>query len=117
MAEEWKHWETQVYFAAAQVDEKPPATQVAIVLNTAGPQALDIHSTFELAQGANTEDRNDVDTVLQNFGNTASCRDHIVFEWYKFWNRSQADGETVDQWVTDLKNKASGCDLAYRKTC
>ena len=33
-----------------------------------------------------------------------------MFEEFKFWNRSQQEGETVDQFVTELKRMIKNCE-------
>ena len=48
VAETWRRWEQhfRIYYAAAELDKKAPKTQVAILLNVAGPEALDVYNTF-----------------------------------------------------------------------
>lgn len=47
-AEDWRQWEHefQFYFNAAELNKKPKATQVVILLHVAGPGAQEIHSMF-----------------------------------------------------------------------
>lgn len=107
----------QVTSVAAEIAAKPKATQVAILLHTAGPEALDIHSTFTFLtdDDGETEDKNDVDTILQKFRKYCQPRKNVVFERYKFWERSQKDAEAIDHFVTDLKKRATTCEFGEQK--
>ena len=42
-------------------------------------------------------------------------RKNAVFEHYKLWDRNQHQSESIDQWVTDLKNKAATCGFGDQK--
>ncbi len=122
VAEEWKKWEKQwkVFYTKAELGVKRAATHVGILLNNAGLQALDIHSTFEFAPASNGNAAEDptsgnTDTVLKTLKEYCEPCKNIVFEHYKFWNRTQAEGETVDQWVTELKNRPLTCEFGDQK--
>ena len=110
VADNWRRWEQQftVYMRAAEVSQKPPATQVAILLHCAGPEALEVYNTFTFEA---EEDRNSVDAVLGKYKSYCQPRKNIVFERYKFWQRNQLEEEPVDHWITDLKTKASTCEF------
>ena len=41
--------------------------------------------------------------VLKKFDDYCRPRKNTLFERFKFWNWSQQEGETVDQFVTELK--------------
>ena len=101
VAEAWRRWEQQfkIYMTAAELSKKAKATRVAILLHTAGPEALDVSSTFQWEEEA---DKDDTDKVLQKFREYCQPRKNTVFERYKFWDRNQQEGESIDQWVTDL---------------
>ena len=104
LAEAWRRWENQfrIYFQASELDKKSPATQTAILLHVAGPNAQDIYQTFTFAAPTDEQPdpRNDVEVVLKQFGTYCNPRRNTVYERHRFWSRDQADGETIDQWVT-----------------
>ena len=79
VADNWRRWEQQftVYMRAAEVSQKPPATQVAIILHCAGPEALEVYNTFPFD---GEEDRNSVDAVLGKYKSYCQPRKNIVFE-------------------------------------
>ena len=114
VAAAWRRWEQQykVYMVAAELSKKPEATRVAILLHSVRPEALDIFSTFQWEDG---QDQDDTDTVLQKFRDYCQPRKNTVFECYTFWDRNQQEGESIDQWVTDLKNNAATCEFGDQK--
>ena len=38
-------------------------------------------------------------------------RKNTVFERYKFWEYKQRDGETIGQFITELKTRAKSCEF------
>ena len=110
LAETWRKWEQQfrIYFTAAELDKKNKVTQAAILLHTCGPEGVDIYGTFVFSEG---EDKDDIEIILKKFRDYCEPRKNIVYERYKFWSRNQQDSESVDQWATDLKRKASHCEF------
>ena len=98
-AEQWRRWEKQFafYFAAAELSKKPKKTQVAILLHCAGPEAQDIYSNFVFANNDDDSLDTNWEHVLTKFRDYCEPRKNEVFERYKFWQRDQREGETVDQ--------------------
>ena len=96
VAENWRRFERQfrVYYAACELQLKARATQVGILLHTAGAEAQDVHETFDYAVG---EDGDDFELVLTKFRTYCEPRKNIVFERYQFWGRNQNEGEPIDQ--------------------
>ena len=115
-AEQWRRWEKQFafYFAAAELSKKPQKTQVAILLHCAGPEAQDIYSNFVFANNDDDRDTN-WEHVLTKFRDNCEPRKNEVFERYTFWQRDQREGETVDQWVNELRLLLSSCDYEEQK--
>ena len=58
VADNWRRWEQQftIYMQAAEMGQKPPATQVAVLLHCAGPDALEVFNTFTFGEGESGED-------------------------------------------------------------
>ena len=70
-----------MYYTVAELVKKDAKTREPILLHYAGPEAQDIHSNLL-------------------FSDTEGDRTN---EQYKFWQRDQHKGETIDQWVNDLR--------------
>ena len=114
VANSWRKWEQQfrIYFQAAEVEKKSRQTQIAILLNVAGPEALETFNTFALDM--QSEDVT-LDGVLTRFRSYCQPRRNVVYERYRFWARNQLNGETVDQWVTDLRTRAATCEFGDQR--
>ena len=84
----------------AELSKKEKKTQVAILLHTCGPEAQDIFRNFEWGAG---EGKDDYKLVLKKFCTYCEPRKNQVYERYKFWQRNQHYGESVDQWLNELK--------------
>ena len=116
LSEEWRRWEQQfrVYYTAAELVKKEAKTRIAILLHCAGPEAQDIHSNFVFSE-ADGDRASDYNSVLKKFKEYCEPRKNEVFEQYKFWQRDQHNGETVDQWVNDLRILLGSCEYGDQK--
>ncbi|PFX14755.1 Retrovirus-related Pol polyprotein from transposon opus [Stylophora pistillata] len=94
-----------IYLTASGKGNKADAVKIAILLNFA-EDAIEVFNTFQSAEG----DENRLDKVLEQFEQYCNSRKNVVFERYQFWQITQKDSETVDQFVTRLKNKVKSCE-------
>ena len=110
LAEVWRKWDQKfrTYYTACELDKKAKGTQIAILLHTAGCEAQEIHKSFVFGS---EEDAEKYDTVLAKFKEYCEPRKNIVFERYQFWTRNQMEGETVNQWLKELRARAERCEF------
>jgi hypothetical protein len=115
VAETWRKWRNQfkVYFDACELSKKEGATQCAIFLHAAGPEAMEVAETFQWAEG---EDPKDVRQLMAKFETHCEPQKNIVFERYQFWSRGQHDGESVDTWITELRKMAKRCEFTEEES-
>ena len=90
-----------------EADRKDEEIQVAILLHCIREAGLEAFNTFEFER---EEDKKTIDVVLTKFHDYSSPRKNTLFKRFKFWNRSQQEGETVDQFVTELKRMIKNCE-------
>ena len=50
--------------------------------------------------------------MLVKFTEYCRPRKNSVFERYRFWRRDQKEGETIDQWLLELRAQAAMCEFA-----
>ena len=100
-----------MYYTAAELVKKEAKTRVAILLDCAGPEAQDIHRNFVFSD-IEGHRANDYNSVLKKFKEYCEPRRNVVFEWFKFW---QHLGETIDQWVNDLRILLEICEYGDQK--
>ena len=65
-------------------------------------------NTFQFPKG----DEKKLDKVLEQFERYSNPSKKVVFERYQFWQITPKDSESVDQFVTRLKNKIKSFDYA-----
>ena len=63
-------------------------------------------NTFQFPEG----DEKKLNKVLEQFERNCNPRKNKVFERYQFWQITQKDSKTVDQFITQLKNKVKSCE-------
>ena len=107
IAENWRYFkqEFELYLVAAGLDGKPDKQKVALLLHVAKKPAIDVYNTFTFA-GA---EENTYASVLHKFDAYCNPKTNETYERYIFYIRNQQQGESVEQFVTDLKLKAKTC--------
>ncbi|KAI5631246.1 hypothetical protein NE865_16044 [Phthorimaea operculella] len=105
---EWKNWLTslKIYLRANLLEKSADSRKVAILLHHIGTEALSIFYSFGL----------DIDSVayddlVKKFESHFLPKVNVTIERHKLFNRRQGDEESIDQYVTDLRNIASQCDF------
>ena len=114
VAENWRRWKQcfEIFSLASGLSEKDAGVQAATFLHVAGPEALEVYNTFSWAANG---DKNKVDKIMEKFDQYCNPRKNVTWERHKFNTRNQQPGETIDQYVTDLKTKAQTCEFAELK--
>ena len=96
----------EIYLTASASEKKDDTVKIAILLNFAGEDAIEVFKTFQFPEGEEKK----LGKVLEQFERYCIPRKNVVFERYQFWQITQKDSETVDQFVTRLKNKVKSCE-------
>ena len=73
-----------------------------------GEEANEIYITFQFVT---EEDRIKLDVLKSKFEEYVNPRKNTVFERYRFWEYKQQEGETIDQFITELKTHAKSCEF------
>jgi hypothetical protein len=111
LSENWKrfHQAFNIYMLAAGYVDLSSERQVAILLNIIGEEAVEVHGTFTYE---NENDQKDIKKVIEKFQLYCNPKKNILHERFIFYNRKQMDGETFDNFVTDVKILVQGCEFA-----
>jgi transposase InsO family protein len=99
----------QCFIKATAIHKEDEDVQVACLLNLVGEDGRDIYSTFKWNTG---EDREKMKDVLAKFDAYCSPLKNIVYERYRFFSRNQKDGESIDDYMTELRLIIKTCDFA-----
>lgn len=70
------------------------------------PYRIEVYNTFTYTSVA---DKKKLTVAIEKFKLYCNPRKNVVFDRYIFWKTIQKEGETVDQFVTSLKQKISSC--------
>lgn len=95
-----------------------PKTRAYILLNLAGPEAIERERSFVYAAavpGENgqilspAESREDPECLKRKFREVCNPQQNKTMERHKFHSRNQKQGENVDAFISDLRIKAKSC--------
>lgn len=110
VAENWRKWKKrfELYSTASGIDAKDQKIQSATLLHVAGEEALEIYNTFTWDKDG--DDKN-IDAIKAKFEAYCNPRKNVTWERHLFNTRNQQPGETIDQYITDLRTKAKSCEF------
>lgn len=104
----WKHWLSlfKIYLRASSLEAQPDSRKVALLLHYMGPDSLDIFNSFN-------EDLDKVtyNALVQKLDDYFLPKVNIIMERYSFFSRRQGPDESIDEFVTSLKNLSLTCDF------
>ena len=114
VAENWRHLkqEFELYLVAAGLDTKVEKQKIALLLHVAKP-AIQVYNTFAFVAA----EEGKYASVLQKFDAYCNRMTNETYERCIFYVRNQMQGETVKQFVTDLKLKAQTCAFGDMCDC
>ncbi|XP_031359293.1 uncharacterized protein LOC116182874 [Photinus pyralis] len=108
-AENWIIWRARFenYLIAAEINKKDEKTQCAQLLHYIGEDGFKIYTTFQFAD--NEKDK--IKVLLEKFQSHFEGKQNISYERYKFFSLKQLEGQTTENFVTELKTQAGKCKL------
>ncbi|XP_061398654.1 uncharacterized protein LOC133334373, partial [Musca vetustissima] len=112
LAKEWKTWHTKfkIFLRASNLETEPDKRKVALLLHHLGSQSLEIFNSFDM----------DIDTVtyedlVRMLGSHFTPKANIVMERHRFFTCKQQDNQTIDEYVTILRNLSLNCEFGDLK--
>ncbi|XP_044750579.1 uncharacterized protein LOC123310930 [Coccinella septempunctata] len=114
ISENWKIWRQKFenYLVATEVGKKDEKIQIAQLLHYIGEEGFVIYNTFTFDD---EDEKNKIKTILNKFECHFLPKKNLSFERYRFFTRKQLTNEKIEQYATDLKNKARSCDFGDLK--
>ncbi|KAJ8974596.1 hypothetical protein NQ317_005541 [Molorchus minor] len=109
LTENWKLWiqKFKNYLIASEANVKSEELQCAQLLQFIGDEGFRIFNTFKLEK----EEKNKLKPLIREFEKYFQPKTNLVYERHKFLTRKQLEGESVQQFITDLKNKVKSCQF------
>jgi len=110
-AQAWEKFkEAFNYFSKATgIYKEKDEIQVASFMNLIGEQGREIFSTFSWSPG---EDKDKFADVIKKFDQYCVPLVNVVYERYKFFSRKQKMGESIDEYLTDLRLLIKKCEFS-----
>ena len=97
---------------ATEKDRKENKVKSSILLSCIGPQGREIYNTFTFSQ---EEENFDYNVIVQKFENFCILRQNITLLRYKFLTYKQKEGQSFDEFMTQLKKLSSDCEFGELK--
>lgn len=113
LAENWRLWKQKFenYLLATEISRKSDPVKIAQLLHFIGEEGFHIYNSFSIDNPAELK----LKDVLDKFEEHFLPRKNLAYERFKFFTRKQATNETIEQYITDLKNKAQSCEFGDLK--
>ena len=109
VAENWRRWIQQfhLYMTTTGGDKKEENVQCSLLLSVAGEDALEVFNTFNFTWS----EKNKFAPLVQKFEEYCIPRKNVTYERHLFNTRNQGPTESIDSYVTALKNLAKSCEF------
>lgn len=95
------------YEIVTNLNEEDTRYRTAVFLSCIGSDALDIYEGLSFR---NEEERNDTDTVIRKFEEYCVGSTNETYEAFNFNCRHQTPGESIDEFVADLRRLIKTCN-------
>ena len=111
--EEWPRWlkRFKQYRSAAGLAGESEARQVDTLLYCMGEEAEDVLTSTNIS----AEDREKYDKVIEHFKSHFKVRRNVIFERARFNRLCQKEGETAEQYITELYSVIEFCEYGDLK--
>ena len=109
-ASNWRIWVSawENYTLATKLDKEEEARQVATLLAVIGKEANKVLRTFTWSS---PDDAKQIAVDFTQFEEYCIPRENTIYERFLFFTRDQRESESVDQYLTELRQIAENCDF------
>lgn len=108
LAERWRMWSEEMrlylHLAMSKDSEKDKFTAFLYIIGRSGRE---IYNTWSLT----ADEMNKVESLFDRFERYCKPKQNITLERYRFNSRTQKPGESLDEFVTDLRKLAKLCQF------
>ena len=107
-ADNWKIWKQrwENYCTITGLLDQPEDYKCAMLLHCIGVDAMRIYNGLKFGEG---EDRNKMADVIKKFDHHFLGQTQEFFERFQFNRRNQETGESIDEYLSVLRNMAKTC--------
>ena len=116
VSEMWRRWRRGMeYFLAATCSGKSEGERVAIFMCMIGKDGQEVKDTFEFERAEDGTDIVTTKILFEKFEAYCKPRRNLVVDRHRFLTRDQQPGESIDQFVTELRTLAASCEWGELK--
>lgn len=110
----WQSWGTwrqefDLYATATYPSQQPKEVQAATFLMVIGEDARRTCNTFVFNEG---EDKSDIEVLKRKFEAFYKPSLNLAYHEFRFGSRDQKEGESFNEWLTELRILAKSCEFA-----
>ena len=98
----------EIYRVASGLTSQGDPVQTSLFLHSIGPEALDVYNTFVFGT---EESKDKLEDVTKKFEEYFIPKRNVTYERHCFFMRNQLQGETIDQYVTELRTLEKTCEF------
>ena len=104
VAENWRRFSQRfaLYLSATELDGATDKKRASVFLHVVGEDALDVYDNFTFADG----DGMKLYRIMEMFEAYCIPKRNVTFESHRFFTCAQKTGETIDQYVIELRNRS-----------
>jgi len=95
-----------MYLLASGLNKSDEERKIAILLNLIGEDALEVYNTFEKTSKPRTYSEE-----IQLFETYCNPKKNILHVRFLFYNRKQREGESFDNFLTEITTLAQNCEF------
>ena len=110
LAEQWKKWKQELnfYLIATEKNDKSDAIKSSILLTCIGKKGREVYNTFTFATD---HDKMKFTKIIEKMDEFCTPCKNITFSRYNFFTCRQREGESFDDFVTNLKKLSQDCEF------
>ncbi|KAH7974664.1 hypothetical protein HPB49_017959 [Dermacentor silvarum] len=106
----WTVWKSEfdLFATATGLTQQPKEVQAATFLMTIGEDARRKYHTFKFDS---EDEEKDLKSLLTKFEAHYKPSENLTFNEFRFGSRDQQEGESFNDWLTELRILASRCEF------
>ena len=110
LSKNWSKWKGEFgfYLTATESTSKPDAVKTSRLLTAIGEKGREVYYTFTFTDETEAME---YFTVLQKFDAYMSPKKNITYMRYRFFSCKQLEGQSIDDFATELKSRAQHCEF------
>ena len=114
IANNWKQWKQvwSAYELVTRLNEQTDEYRVAAFITCIGPKALAIHNGLPFQS---EDEKKNLAKILELWETYCLGKTNIIYERYRFNNRNQDAGESIDTYASNLRSLSDTCNFGALK--